>query len=716
MNHYLSVKTKFTGFVFDIGDWFKSIHCFNEDSFVTRVRHFQITAFSFFLLSSFLNFLTNLVTSYIITAVSCIALLVVRYLIDNDKAKEAYKLMLISINFGLAALSYSEGLRSGSFLLFFPTFFSFVFLVDPVDKKSVQLTYIICIATFTCAMVFSPFSADLIIKGRDISQENFFINIALSFSLIAWMAYHLSRENNRKQTTIKNKEIFLDTIFNSSQHAEIIVNLETGLVSDFNSCTASFFRVPQGESFINQYACNLFAELRGIGKEKLLKEMCDPANNWKGELTCLRADGTEFPASVNVVSFVYNGKEFKKLTIADITERNQILNDLQAAKKKAEELAVVKSQFLSHMSHELRTPLNGIIGSANLLLQDNFLSTQKDQLDILKFSSEHMLNLINDILDLSKLEAEKMELEKTAIDIPDFIEKIASTFTKQYQDKGVDFIVTVDDKLKKSVLADPTRLNQVLTNLLSNAFKFTEKGMVKLEAKASSIRSDFNTIEFSVSDTGIGISADKQQKIFEQFAQADVKTTRKYGGTGLGLTISKHIVNSMGGDLKVESRYNKGSKFYFELILPVHITKKKAYINEDVSLLENSKLNGVKVLIAEDNTINMKIATKFLEKWGVVHEKAKNGIEAVSLFEKGDFDVILMDLEMPEMDGYEALNAIRKIDPTIPAIAFTAAVFDNMKNILSESGFDDYVQKPFRPQSLQSMLITFSEKLRKKRA
>jgi signal transduction histidine kinase/CheY-like chemotaxis protein len=712
-NYLLSVKKPLILFS-DVKDWFKSIHYFNEDSFVIRIRSFQITSFTFFLLNSFLNFLSNLVTSYIITAASCMALLIVRHLIDNGKVKQAYRLMLIAINFSVAALSYFEGLRSGAFLFFFPTFFSFIFLVDPSDKKNQLFTYIGCISAFIIAIIASPYSSELIVRGRDVSRENFMINILMSFFLIAWMAYHLVRENNRKQTTIKNKEVFLDTIFNSSLHTDIIVDLESGCISDCNRGSALLFALPEGKSLRNMVACELFTDFKTKEGKKILKEICNSEKNWQGELTCIRMDGTEFPASINIVTFRYNEKTYKKITIVDITEKNQILHDLQVAKSKAEESAVVKSQFLSHMSHELRTPLNGIIGSTNLLLQDDFLPDQKDQLSILKFSSEHMLNLINDVLDLSKLEANKMQLEKAVIDIPKFIDQIASTFDQQYQNKGLSFEINVDEELQRPLLVDPTRLNQVLTNLLSNAFKFTAKGSVTLDVKAIALKSDFHTIRFSVTDTGIGISEDKKEKIFEQFAQADIKTTRRYGGTGLGLTISQRIVEIMGGRLKVESKYNKGSKFYFDLSLPVHLSKKKAFINENAPLSVNENLKGFRVLIAEDNPINMLIATKFLDKWGIIHEKAKNGVEAVSLFNNGNFDMVLMDLEMPEMDGYSALNAIRKIDSSIPAIAFTAAVFDNMKESLTNSGFNDYVQKPFRPEDLQSKLIAFSESLKKR--
>lgn len=383
-----------------------------------------------------------------------------------------------------------------------------------------------------------------------------------------------------------------------------------------------------------------------------------------------------------------------------------MLNELHSAKKKAEESALIKSQFLSNMSHELRTPLNGIIGASNLLLQGNCLEEQEEQLNVLKFSSEHMLSLINDVLDLSKLDASKIKLERIAIDIPQFINSVTSPFAQQFKNKGVELYTDIDATLTRPVLADPTRLNQVLTNLLSNALKFTNSGFVTLQAKALAIHSDQNRIEFSVIDTGIGISSEQTNRIFEQFTQADDKTTRKYGGTGLGLTISKKLVELMGGELKLESEYLKGSRFYFNLGLPVYYGMQKAYVNNGL-ILDESRLKGMKILIAEDNPINMMIATKFLDKWGVEYVQAKNGLEAVSFFNHDNFDILLLDLEMPEMDGYSALYAIRRINPNIPAIAFTAAVFDNMKEKLAESGFNDYISKPFRPQDLHAKLASY---------
>lgn len=710
----LPVKNVFAKFWLDLADWFSSSRYFNEDSFVTRIRYFQITAFSFLFITSFVNFLLRADNSYTVTASTCMLLIVVRYLLDSNQVKTAYYGMLIAVNGAIVLLTAREGLQSGTFLYFFPSIISFGFIADNSRYYNVVFTYFVGIGSFMVAVLLAPGNTSLEELVADGNVYHISHNIIISFFMVGWMSYTLSKENYRKQTVLEHKETFLDTIFNSSLHSEIIVEEDTGRISSYNKHAISLFAPDNGDSLVNKPVRELFGTVSPVEEEGLFTALRHPQENWEGELTCLRTDGSDFPGKISMVSFTYLGRNFKKITIVDITEKNQMLAELQEAKLRAEESVQVKSQFLSHMSHELRTPLNGIIGSANLLLQEDCQPGQREQLNVLKFSSEHMLNLINDILDLSKLEANKIQLEKAAIEFPDFIYKITSPFVPQYEQKGLAFEVKVDDNLKQEVSADPTRLNQVLTNLLSNALKFTAKGYVKVEVKGVELNDEAQTIEFSVTDTGIGIPMDKKEKIFEQFSQADVKTTRKYGGTGLGLTISRELVRLMGGELKVDSKYLKGSRFYFTLTLPVHAgSRKKTFVAEETQPANINDLKGIRVLIAEDNPINMMIASKFLDKWGVVYEKASNGLEAVSKFKQGNFDLVLMDLEMPEMDGYGALNEIRGMNTTTPAIAFTAAVFENMKDNLKLKGFNDFIQKPFRPNDLQAKLVSFSGKLRK---
>jgi len=378
--------------------------------------------------------------------------------------------------------------------------------------------------------------------------------------------------------------------------------------------------------------------------------------------------------------------------------------ELLKAKKKAEVAANTKSRFLSNMSHELRTPLNGIIGVSNLLSQESYMPHQKQSLDILRYSSEHMMTLINDILDYHKIEAGKLELEMRPVNIMKFMNRIINQFSGQIQLKGLQFNTAIDIHLDNEMFTDDTRLNQILNNLLSNAIKFTETGSISLTAKQLHSTSERATVQFVVKDTGIGIPELKHREIFRSFTQADIDTTRKYGGTGLGLTISKRLINMFNSELMLKSQEGKGSEFFFTVVLRIN-QESKLYIEEDHSR-QLASLEGVRILIAEDNKVNMSIAKRFMNKWGIVVEEAVNGKEAVERFRNGSYDLMLIDLEMPEMDGPSALKEIRRFNKSVPAMAFTAAVYDNMENDLLKKGFVDYIHKPFRPEVLHHKIAT----------
>lgn len=378
--------------------------------------------------------------------------------------------------------------------------------------------------------------------------------------------------------------------------------------------------------------------------------------------------------------------------------------ELLKAKKKAEVAANAKSRFLSNMSHELRTPLNGIIGVSNLLQQENFLPHQKQSLDILRYSSEHMMTLVNDILDYHKIEAGKLELEMRPINVMQFMNRIINQFAGQIQSKGLRFNTAVDIHLDNEMFTDDTRLNQILSNLLSNAIKFTESGTISLTAKQLYSTSEKATVQFIVKDTGIGIPEMKHREIFRSFTQADIDTTRKYGGTGLGLTISKRLINMFNSELMLKSQEGVGSEFFFTVVLKIN-QESRLYIEEDNSR-QLTSLEGVRILIAEDNKVNMSIAKRFMTKWGIEVDEAVNGREAVERFRNGSYDLMLIDLEMPEMDGPSALQEIRRFNRTVPAMAFTAAVYDNMENDLMKKGFVDYIHKPFRPEVLHNKIAT----------
>jgi len=377
--------------------------------------------------------------------------------------------------------------------------------------------------------------------------------------------------------------------------------------------------------------------------------------------------------------------------------------EILQAKVRAEKAAAAKTRFMSNMSHELRTPLNAIIGTTHLLMQEHEQLQDSEHFKILKDSSEHMLHLVNEVLDFNKLDEGKLRLVYEPFDLGETLRQAADTFTSTIQQKNIDLLLDTSSLPKdQKVVGDEMRLKQVLLNLLSNAVKFTETGSVRLIAQVRQLTDSGAEVYFAVSDTGIGIPQEKIHLIFDSFTQADAETTRKYGGSGLGLSICKELVWKMGGQLQVRSQPGKGSLFYFTIYLSFR--QRTAIVPKD-KLQSLKKLNGVKILLVEDNAVNMRIARRFLHSWGASINTAENGLVAWQLFQQQSFDLLLIDLEMPLMDGKELLTQVRSVNKEIPAIAFTAAVYENMYDDLQKHGFNGYLHKPFQPDEMHRNIL-----------
>ncbi|WP_164891116.1 PAS domain S-box protein [Botryobacter ruber] len=392
----------------------------------------------------------------------------------------------------------------------------------------------------------------------------------------------------------------------------------------------------------------------------------------------------------------------------DITDRMLAERALKKAKEAAEESARVKENFLANMSHEIRTPMNGISGMTNLLSKTNLDETQQNLVKIIRQSSDNLLIVINDILDITKIESGKIELEVIPFNVTETLQAAYQTFFYKAEEKEINYLVNPAELKQPMVLGDPYRLNQVLLNLIGNAIKFTEEGSVKISNRIVSETEDEITLEFSVSDTGIGIPENKLKKVFEGFTQAYSNTTRKYGGTGLGLSICKSLVEMHGGNLWVESKENAGSTFKFELTYPkCNEAFQPHNLKEETDF---GMLKHVRVLLAEDNEVNIFLAKSILEGWNFEVEIAHNGKEAVDKVLEQHFDIILMDIQMPMLSGLDATLQIRALENKdkagTPIIALTANAFKGDAEKYLHAGMNDYVSKPFDEASLYNKIVT----------
>jgi signal transduction histidine kinase len=384
---------------------------------------------------------------------------------------------------------------------------------------------------------------------------------------------------------------------------------------------------------------------------------------------------------------------------------------LDKARRDAEYALKIKSEFLSTMSHEIRTPLNSVIGMTHLLLKDKPRADQQEQLNVLLFSARNLLSIVNDILDYNKIEAGKISLEKLPVDINMLAQNVFLGLKSQGEEKQLTMRLKLAEELKYKLMADPVRISQILVNLLHNAIKFTHRGYVALTLTQLAMEGKKRKLRFEVSDSGIGIALDKQKMIFDRFTQADSSTSRSFGGTGLGLSIAQSILALYNSRLTLESKPDEGACFYFDLWLEESDEAITEVVQSQEDLLDNLQLGkplqNKHILLVEDNALNVMVAKSFLQRWGAYIDVANHGEEALEKLNAQKHQLVLMDLHMPVMDGYEATRRLRARGESLPIIALTASLPKDVEHEAFAAGVNAVVVKPFDPDDLRQTIVRF---------
>lgn len=527
-------------------------------------------------------------------------------------------------------------------------------------------------------------------------------------------------ENKRAQAEIQSSKQFMEKIINATP-IPIFIKDKDHKYTILNDALCSFVGISR-EEMIGKSDYDFFSKEEADvfwAKDNLVYESKEENIN---EENVTDVNGVEHKVITKKIAIEAGNSELVLIgIIEDVTQQRQYEEWLKESKDFAEKANKAKSEFLANMSHEIRTPMNGILGFVNLLADTSLNAEQKDFVTEVQKSSELLLSVINDILDISKIEAGKMVMENTCFKIGSVVDDIVTLAKSASSKKSLEIKSFIHPEVPMHLYGDPCRLKQVLNNLVSNSIKFTDKGEILVAVKLEKNKTDSFVLRFEISDTGIGIPQDKLALVFEKFTQADVSTTRQYGGTGLGLSIVQRIVNLMNGEISVSSEEGKGSVFTFTAEFGKNCSSEDEINSKDVqisSVLTDAEIESnskYKLLLAEDNQVNQKLTVKVLSKFGFVCDVVSNGDEAVNAYKSLKYDLILMDCQMPILDGYQATAEIRKFESLmgcaeqkhVPIIAITANALNGDSEACLAAGMDDYISKPINSKALRQVIMKY---------
>jgi len=677
------------------------------------------------------------IRSLMIFHAACIVLYFCVLLLNKRGHYERAKLLLATTVIGeVFIISAALGAASGIYLYYFPIICGAFVLFDFQERKKALLA--VTTALGCTLMLHLPVGGALLPTlsiSAGAQQFLCYATLATALLLTVLCVYHLERSNavaegKLREAVLKEEELNAEL---QAGEEELISHLNhlSLLTRQVESEKAKLSAIVESSDhliwsldrayrliYCNSNYTALFKKQFGQdirpGDDILTLVPPDTAGRWQAlyERAVLGHKFTEEVQGRNSVFEVFftpieESGEVVGITVfmQNITTRKAVERDLVAAKEMAEKASLAKAQFLSTMSHEIRTPMNAVVGLTHLLLQQDPRPDQSELLHTLQFSSENLLSLINNILDLHKIEAGKVAFESVDFSPAELVAKIVRSHQFKADEKGIALRSTTDPRLPEVLKGDPARLTQVLNNLISNAIKFTDAGSVTLGIGVEASTEAACTLLFSVTDTGIGIPTAKQGVIFDAFVQADADTTRKYGGTGLGLTITKRLLELQESTLQLASRPEAGSRFYFRLQLAKGTLPQRAVCAPSVFPADD--LGTLRLLLVDDNEINVMVACKFLQKWKITPDCAPDGLAALARVREQTYDLVLMDLQMPVMDGFEAARRIREMGGTywtVPIIALTADTVAGVKEQALAAGMNDFLTKPYSPDDLYRII------------